>query len=128
MQRALACPLAADWSGSHRRLVGGTGDRQQGCRACTPHGNTYLCSKPQLCCCLQRRRMTTRRSGTAQLRSHISYQLLASHSDCGLPRQADEDQEKRRARAERFGVEYRPKDETGLMDVGEADLLLLLCS
>lgn len=42
--------------------------------------------------------------------------------------QADEDQEKRRARAERFGVEYRPKDETGLMDVGEDALLLLLRS
>lgn len=32
--------------------------------------------------------------------------------------QMDDDAEKRKQRAERFGVEYRPKDETGLMDVG----------
>ena len=39
-----------------------------------------------------------------------------------LPRsfalQADPDAEKKRQRAARFGVEYVPKDETGLMDVG----------
>lgn len=34
------------------------------------------------------------------------------------PPQASEDEEQRRKRAERFGVAYRPKDETGLMDVG----------
>ena len=32
--------------------------------------------------------------------------------------QVSEDDEKRRQRAERFGVDYKPKDETGLMDVG----------
>ncbi|EFN59407.1 hypothetical protein CHLNCDRAFT_137920 [Chlorella variabilis] len=31
--------------------------------------------------------------------------------------QVSEDDEKRRQRAERFGVDYKPKDETGLMDV-----------
>ena len=30
-----------------------------------------------------------------------------------------EDEEKKRQRAARFGVDYQPKDETGLMDVGE---------
>ncbi|KAL4426356.1 hypothetical protein ABPG77_004650 [Micractinium sp. CCAP 211/92] len=33
------------------------------------------------------------------------------------PPQPSEDEEKKRARAARFGVEYQPKDETGLMDV-----------
>ena len=37
------------------------------------------------------------------------------------PPQASEDAAKRRQRAERFGTEYKPKDETGLMDVGERD-------
>jgi hypothetical protein len=32
--------------------------------------------------------------------------------------QVAEDEEKRRQRAARFGTEYKPKDETGLMDVG----------
>jgi hypothetical protein len=33
--------------------------------------------------------------------------------------EAAEDEGKRRQRAERFGVDYQPRDETGLMDVGE---------
>ena len=30
-----------------------------------------------------------------------------------------EDEEKKKARAERFGVDYKAPDETGLMDVGK---------
>jgi hypothetical protein len=32
--------------------------------------------------------------------------------------QVHEDEERKRQRAERFGVEYKPRDETGLMEVG----------
>jgi hypothetical protein len=35
-----------------------------------------------------------------------------------------EDTQKRRARAERFGVEYTAPDDTGLMDVGERQLVV----
>ena len=34
------------------------------------------------------------------------------------PPEVAEDEEKRRSRAERFGVDYQAPDETGLMDVG----------